>query len=154
MNNDIVPGFDDERTAGLAIVLEGILVVRLEGCLDHTNGDAFARKLDRAADAGFTRIALELEGLGYADDIGVLVRAAQSLRARGGGLALAGLEPRAVEVLELLGFTRLFTVADGLDDAVAGLAAVSPGPGCPPTGGTAGTRAPRLPGTGASGRRG
>ena len=57
-NNDIVPGFDEEKDESLRIKLQkvddlpGTLVLYLSGYIDTYNSNFFQKRINRAVDAG------------------------------------------------------------------------------------------------------
>jgi len=124
-NNDIVPGFDDERAEGLGIglgVVPGIersLVLTLNGHLDTFSALSFGRKLKMATDLGFVRLAFDCAGLGGVSSIGIgsLFVVMKAVRPEG-DIVLFNLHPRILDIFRLLGFADIFNVRDGLDDAV------------------------------------
>jgi len=61
-NNDIVPGFDDEKDESLKIKLqkvgdvEGCLVLFLTGYIDTYNSNYFQKRIAKAIETGYTKL--------------------------------------------------------------------------------------------------
>ena len=76
-NNDIVPGFDDERDESLKIRLQrvdavdGCLVLYLTGYIDTYNSNFFQKRVTRAIDGGFIRLIFSCAGLNYVSSAGI-----------------------------------------------------------------------------------
>ena len=68
-NNDIVPGFDDERDDSLKIRLQkiedtqGCLVLYLTGYIDTYNSNYFQKRVVKAIESGFIRLIFHCNGL-------------------------------------------------------------------------------------------
>ena len=62
MNDQLVPGFDDEKDDSLRIRLQkvdqvdGCMVLYLTGYIDTYNSNYFQKRVTKAVDAGFTRL--------------------------------------------------------------------------------------------------
>ena len=76
-NNDIVPGFDDEKDDSLKIKLqkidgvEGGLVLFLTGYIDTYNSNSFQKRVNRAIEGSFTRLIFHCAGLNYVSSTGI-----------------------------------------------------------------------------------
>lgn len=83
---------------------------------------------------GLHSLILDLSQATYVNSSGLgwIVRFADELRTRGGGLVLVGLQDRTRIVIEMLGLGAFFGVAEDLDAAFAQLA--EPPPEQPPPG--------------------
>jgi anti-sigma B factor antagonist len=127
MNNEIVPGFDEEKTENLVITLQkaasedGCLVMYLQGPLDIYNATGFQKKVERAIGAGFPRLIINLSAVGYVGSSGIaaLVYLLRILKSRNGDVVLVKPHARVFEVFQLLGFSSFFTFVDSTDEAVA-----------------------------------
>lgn len=127
MNDDIVAGFDDGKDDSLKVRLQkiedvcGCLVLSLTGSIDTYNAAAFHKRVDRAVDAGYTRLVFILDGLSYlsSSGIGAFTHLLRTVKARGGDLVLLGIRPQVYEVFRLLGFSQYFTIEENLDEAIA-----------------------------------
>ena len=117
-NNDIVPGFDDEKDDSLKIRLQkvdsvdGCLVLYLTGYIDTYNS--------RAIDAGFIRLIFSAAGLNYVSSTGIgsFTAFLKAVKPRGGDLVLLEIQPKVYEVFQLLGFSQFFNIKDSLNEAV------------------------------------
>jgi anti-anti-sigma factor len=125
-NNDIVPGFDDEKDESLKIKLqkvdevEGCLVLYLTGYIDTYNSNYFQKRVAKAIEAGFLRLVFHCGGLNYVSSTGIgsFTAFLKSVKPRSGDLVLLEIQPKVYEVFQLLGFSQFFTIKDNLDDSV------------------------------------
>jgi anti-sigma B factor antagonist len=127
MNNDIVPGFDDERDESLKIRLQkvdnvdGCLVFYLSGYIDTYNSNLFQKRVAKAIDKGFIRLVFHCAGLNYVSSTGIgsFTAFLKSVKPRSGDLVLLEIQPKVYEVFQLLGFSQFFNIKETLEDAVA-----------------------------------
>jgi anti-anti-sigma factor len=125
-NNDIVPGFDEERDESLKIRLEkakdveGCLILFLNGYIDTYNSNYFQKKILRAIEHGFTRLIFHCNGLNYVSSTGIgsFTAFLKAVKPRGGDLVLLEIQPKVYEVFQLLGFSQFFNIKDDLEDAL------------------------------------
>jgi anti-sigma B factor antagonist len=125
-NNDIVPGFDEEKDESLRIKLQkvddlpGTLVLYLSGYIDTYNSNFFQKRINRAVDAGFTKLIFNCSGLTYVSSTGIgsFTAFLKAVKPKGGDIVLLEIQPRVYEVFQLLGFSQFFTIRDTLDDAI------------------------------------
>ncbi|GAB6089348.1 STAS domain-containing protein [Spirochaeta dissipatitropha] len=125
-NNDIVPGFDDEKDESLKINLEGVdscktcLVFRLNGYIDTYNSNFFQKRVSKAIEAGYTQLIFHCGALNYVSStgIGAFTAFLKALKPKGGDLVLLQIQPKVYEVFQLLGFSQFFSIKDTLEDAV------------------------------------
>jgi anti-anti-sigma factor len=125
-NNDIVPGFDDEKDESLKIKLqkidevEGCLVLFLTGYIDTYNSNYFQKRVAKAIETGFTRLIFQCGGLNYVSSTGIgsFTAFLKSVKPRGGDLVLLEIQPKVYEVFQLLGFSQFFNIKETLDDSV------------------------------------
>jgi anti-anti-sigma factor len=126
-NNDIVPGFDEEKDESLKIRLqkidtaEGCLVLYLTGYIDTYNSNFFQKRVNRAIESGFIRLIFHCSGLNYVSSTGIgsFTAFLKAVKPRGGDLVLLEIQPKVYEVFQLLGFSQFFNIKDNLDEAVA-----------------------------------
>jgi anti-anti-sigma factor len=126
-NNDIVPGFDDEKDESLKIKLqkineaEGCLVLYLTGYIDTYNSNYFQKRVAKAIEAGFIRLVFQCGGLNYVSSTGIgsFTAFLKSVKPRGGDLVLLEIQPKVYEVFQLLGFSQFFNIKDNLEDSVS-----------------------------------
>jgi anti-anti-sigma factor len=125
-NNDIVPGFDDEKDESLKIKLqkvnevEGCLVLYLTGYIDTYNSNYFQKRVQKAIEGGFIRLVFQCGGLNYVSSTGIgsFTAFLKSVKPRGGDLVLLEIQPKVYEVFQLLGFSQFFNIKDNLDDSI------------------------------------
>ncbi len=134
MNNDIVPGFDDGKEQSLGIRLEKVelvpncLVLHLTGYIDAYNHHYFQQKVAMAIEAGYTRLILDMRGINFIGSTGVggLFSLMRTLRSKAGDVVLQEMQAKVYEVFQLLGFSRFFSVTDGLEESIAFLTKAPP----------------------------
>ena len=125
-NNDIVPGFDEEKDESLRIRLEKVeglrdaLVLYLSGYIDTYNSNFFQKRINRAVEAGFSKLIFNCGGLTYVSSTGIgsFTAFLKAVKPKSGDIVLLEIQPRVYEVFQLLGFSQFFTIRDTLDDAI------------------------------------
>jgi anti-anti-sigma factor len=125
-NNEIVPGFDDEKDESLKIKLqkldqiEGCLVLYLTGYIDTYNSNYFQKRISRAVDFGFIRLIFQCGALNYVSSTGIgsFTAFLKLVKPRGGDLVLLEIQPKVYEVFQLLGFSQFFNIKDTLNEAI------------------------------------
>jgi anti-anti-sigma factor len=125
-NNDIVPGFDDEKDDSLKIRLqkvdevEGCLVLYLNGYIDTYNSNYFQKRIQKAVEEGFIDLIFHCGNLNYVSSTGIgsFTAFLKAVKPRGGDLVLLEIQPKVYEVFQLLGFSQFFNIRDKLEDAV------------------------------------
>lgn len=126
-NNDIVPGFDDEKDDSLRISLEKIdslqngLRVYLTGYIDTYNSSFFQKKIAKVIDAGFINLIFNCSALNYVSSTGIgsFTSFLKMLKPKGGDLVLLEIQPKVYEVFQLLGFSQFFNIKDSAEDALS-----------------------------------
>jgi anti-sigma B factor antagonist len=130
-NNEIVPGFDEEKDKSLKIrlqkieELDGCLVLYLTGYCDTYNSNYFMKRVAKAIEAGYIRLIFHCSGYNFVSSvfIGVLTAFLKAIKPRGGDLVLLEVQPKVYEVFQLLGFSQFFNIKENLDEAVSFFAA-------------------------------
>jgi anti-sigma B factor antagonist len=125
-NNDIVPGFDEEKDESLKIKLQkvdkvdGCLILFLTGYIDTYNSNFFQKRVTRAIESGYIRLIFHCGGLNYVSSTGIgsFTAFLKAVKPRGGDLVLLEIQPKVYEVFQLLGFSQFFNIKDNLDEAV------------------------------------
>ncbi|NBB89694.1 MAG: anti-sigma factor antagonist [Spirochaetes bacterium] len=125
-NNEIVPGFDEEKDESLKIKLqkidsvEGCVVLYLTGYIDTYNSNFFQKRVNRAVEAGYSKLIFHCSGLNYVSSTGIgsFTAFLKAVKPRGGDLVLLEIQPKVYEVFQLLGFSQFFNIKDNLDEAV------------------------------------
>jgi anti-anti-sigma factor len=124
-NNDIVPGFDDEKDESLKIRLEKVedvencLVLYLIGYIDTYNSNYFQKRVQRVIETGYIRLIFHCGGLNYVSSTGIgsFTAFLKAVKPRGGDLVLLDIQPKVYEVFQLLGFSQFFNIKDNMEDA-------------------------------------
>lgn len=85
-------------------------LVRMTGDLDVVSSPSVNEQLDRLLAGGRHQLVLDLEAVPFIDSTGLsaLVRLLKNVRARGGNLRLATLQPPVRQVFELTRLARSF----------------------------------------------
>ena len=125
-NNDIVPGFDDEKDESLKIRLqtvdgvEGCLILFLSGYIDTYNSNYFQKRIQRAIEKGFIRLIFQCSGLNYVSSTGIgsFTAFLKAVKPQGGDLVLLEIQPKVYEVFQLLGFSQFFNIKDNIKDSI------------------------------------
>lgn len=86
-------------------------LLELSGAIDPGGLEPFGRAIERLQGEGRVHVGLDLSGIRYVSSsgFGLLVRHAQALAERGGGIALLGVPAKVRVVLELLGLASCFS---------------------------------------------
>jgi anti-sigma B factor antagonist len=128
-NNEIVPGFDDGRDAGVSIILErtdadpGCLKIHLAGRIDTYNSSDFHKSADKLIAAGFRFLVFCCANLVYVSSagIGALMRVHEAAKAQGGEMFMVDLQPQVYDVFNILGYTTYFSFRETAEDAIENL---------------------------------
>ena len=107
------------------IALEGALVMApREGRIDMANADAFKQALLDAVAAASPVMIVDLSSVEYISSAGLraLMIAFKTAKAEQKTMAIAALQPLTQEIFTISRFNMVFTLFDGVRDAIAGLA--------------------------------
>ena len=96
-----------------------VLTLTLNGRLDADGTDRFAGLLAVCIDRGDRRIVLDLKDVSYMSSVGlrVLVLAAKRLAPLGGRLVLCAPQAPVRHLLDVAGFTSMFSIVASRDEA-------------------------------------
>ena len=97
----------------VAIMKQGILVIRLEGEFDVCGANEFRKIVDQAQDeTGAKHILLNMQGVNFIDSsgLGVILGRYRQLAQHGGKLLVVHLEPPIQRLFELAGLTRILKI--------------------------------------------
>jgi anti-anti-sigma factor len=99
-----------------------VVVVAIDGRMDAVTSVTADGRIMQVIGGG-QPVVLDLSGLEYISSLGlrVLFKAAKQAKAAQQSLALAGLRPVVKEVFDISGFTGLFAIHPGRDDALISL---------------------------------
>jgi anti-anti-sigma factor len=101
----------------------GLSIVKLRGSVQSRDNASFAAELDKLNQAGAERVLLDLGGLDYINSqaIADLLNFHDRLKARGGTMALAGLQPMVEKVVRAVGLGSLVAVHATAEEAMEAL---------------------------------
>lgn len=94
-------------------------LVRPQGPIRARATDAFRARVDALLDSAATSLLLDLDGVDSIDSstAGYLLMVHDRLKASGGNLALARLQPGVHVVIDSIGLTSFFRVCDSVEEA-------------------------------------
>ena len=100
---------------------DGYTVLAVRGEVDVYTAPRFRERLIELVSEGKHRIVIDLEGVDFLDStgLGVLVGALKRVRSNDGDLFLVCTQPRIRKVFEVTGLTKVFSLFDSVEDAVA-----------------------------------
>lgn len=100
--------------------------IRISGFLDAHTVVSFEKSMEELINREYTKFLMDLGGLNYISSagIGALMVLLQQLRRRQGEMVILKPSPKVYKILELLGFTKIFHIAENRDSAVATLNSV------------------------------
>lgn len=100
----------------------GYFVLAVSGEVDVATVPRMREQLHSLVAQGDNRIVVDLDAVDFLDStgLGVLVGALKRVRSSGGDLQLICTQPRIRKVFEVTGLTKVFSIHDTLDEAVAG----------------------------------
>ena len=127
INNNIVPGFLDEKDDSLIINLEamenisGCIIVNLSGYVDTYNTAYFTKQMNKILDAGFKKIVFNCATVNYVSSTGIsaFTTLHDQMQGLGGEMILTQLQSKVKEVFQLLGFADYFHFEDQVEKGVA-----------------------------------
>ena len=100
----------------------GYAILAVRGEVDVYTAPRLRERLVELVSQGKHRIVVDLEGVDFLDStgLGVLVGGLKRLRSHDGDLSLVCTQQRILKVFEITGLTKVFSIHDSVDDAVAG----------------------------------
>lgn len=125
MNNDLVPGFNDEKDDSLKIQLdkvedvENCVMVILNGYIDTYNSVYFQKQIGKIVSAGFVNLIFNCASLNYVSSTGIgsFTAFLKLVKPKGGDIVLLNIQPKVYEVFQLLGFSQFFNIKETLTQA-------------------------------------
>lgn len=95
-------------------------IVRLRGALDAHNFSQFQDQLEELVDTGCVRLVVAARELDFISSagLGVLKATVMRIRDQGGDLRLAELSGKILNVMQLLGFCKIYQTFASCQDAV------------------------------------
>ncbi|HET7488300.1 MAG TPA: STAS domain-containing protein [Acidimicrobiales bacterium] len=100
---------------------DGITVLAVRGEVDVYTAPRLREKLVELVSQGKHNIVVDLEAVDFLDStgLGVLVGGLKRLRSHDGDLSLVCTQHRILKVFEITGLTKVFTIHESVDAAVA-----------------------------------
>ena len=125
-NEDIVPGFDNEKDDSLKIKLDKVesvpkcLMLTLTGYIDTYNSNFFQKRVQKAIENGFVRLIFQCGNLNYVSSTGIgsFTTFLKAVKPQGGDLVLLDIQSKVYEVFQLLGFSQFFNIKESLADSI------------------------------------
>jgi len=125
-NNNLVPGFNDEKDDSLKITLEKVeevpncLNIRLNGYIDTYNSSFFLKRISKVVEAGFINLIFNCSALNYVSSTGIgsFTAFLKMVKPKGGDIVLLEIQPKVYEVFQLLGFSQFFNIKNSYAEAV------------------------------------
>src|SRR5689334_12924649 len=104
-----------------------IVQFNLRGYIDAHTVIEFEKAVDSAVDSGNKRVILDISGLSYISSagIGAMMGLARKLGQSGGDLVLLSPTPKVFTILDGLGFTKIFKIANEPAEALEKMKASS-----------------------------
>lgn len=95
-------------------------VVQLQGKVDATSAPGVEQALIGVIDKGEKKLVLDCASLDFISSAGLrsLLLAVKKMKAAGGVISLAALQPHVKEVFDISGFSALFTIHSSRADAL------------------------------------
>ncbi len=125
-NNNIIPGFDDEKDDSLLISIEKVdsvpncLLLYLNGYIETYNLSFFQKRISKAVETGFINLVFNCAALNYVSSTGIgsFTAFLKLVKPKGGDIVLLEIQPKVYEVFQLLGFSQFFNIKDTTEDAI------------------------------------
>lgn len=125
-NNNLVPGFNDEKDDSLKITLDKIdgvpncISIVLNGYVDTYNSSFFQKRIAKVVEAGFVNLVFNCVALNYVSStgIGAFTAFLKMVKPKGGDVVLLEIQPKVYEVFQLLGFSQFFNIKNSTEEAV------------------------------------
>ncbi len=126
INNNLIPGFNDERDDSLKISLEKVenvdncIILYLNGYIDTYNSQIFQKRVAKVVDAGFINLIFNCTSLNYVSStgIGALTSFQKMVKPKGGDIVLFEIQSKVYEVFQLLGFSQFFNIKETQEEAI------------------------------------
>lgn len=124
-NNDIVPGFNDDKDDSLKIELEKVdkvpscVIINLNGYIDTYNSVFFQKQIGKIVSANLINLIFNCANLNYVSSTGIgsFTAFLKLVKPKGGDIVLMNIQPKVYEVFQLLGFSQFFNIKDSMEEA-------------------------------------
>lgn len=126
-NNELIPGFDNEKDDSLTISLRkadsvnrGIFIY-LSGYIDTYNSSFFQKQITKVIEAGYVNLIFSCASLNYVSSTGIgsFTVFLKVVKPKGGDVVLLEIQPKVYEVFQLLGFSQFFNIKNTADEAIS-----------------------------------
>ncbi len=125
IDNNLIKGFDEDKDDSLKFYLEKsedidkCIIVNLNGYVDTYNSNYFQKQIEKIINAGYIRIIFSCYNLNYVSStgIGYFTDFLKSVKSSGGDVVLVNVQPKVLEVFQLLGFSQFFTFKENIKEA-------------------------------------
>lgn len=126
-NNDLIPGFNDEKDDSLKISLKKMeqvedgIILYLNGYIDTYNSGFFQKRVAKVVEAGYKNLIFNCAALNYVSSTGIgsFTAFLKMVKPAGGDIVLLEIQAKVYEVFQLLGFSQFFNIRDSAEEAVA-----------------------------------
>ena len=125
INNNLIPGFNDERDDSLKISLEKVetvdncIILYLNGYIDTYNSAVFQKKVSKVVEAGYVNLIFNCTSLNYVSSTGIGALTSFQKMVKGGDIVLFEIQSKVYEVFQLLGFSQFFNIRETQEEAIA-----------------------------------
>ena len=99
--------------------LDGVTVLTLHGELDAHTAPELESAIQKCAEEGQVRLVISGADLDYISSagLGVFMAFIEDIRALGGDIKIAALQPKVFNVFDLLGFPMIFDIQEAVEEA-------------------------------------
>lgn len=126
-NNNLVPGFNDEKDDSLKISLDKVaevpncLNIHLNGYIDTYNSSFFQKRIAKVVEAGYINLIFNCSALNYVSSTGIgsFTAFLKLVKPKGGDVILLEIQPKVFEVFQLLGFSQFFNIKNSYAESLA-----------------------------------
>lgn len=126
-NNSLVPGFDKETDDYLKISLKKLpnvqngCLITLSGYIDTYNSTFFQSQITKVVSEGYFNLVFNCAALSYISSTGLgsFTNLLKMVRISSGDIVFAEVQPKVLEVFQLLGFSQFFGIKNTTEEAVA-----------------------------------
>lgn len=126
MKDVLIPNFGTEKNDYLQLALEGIegfdaaCIIHLDGFIDTYNSSFFQTKVTKVIAFNYKALIFDCQNLSYVSStgIGAFINLWKAIRLQGGNFVFLNVQSKVMEVFQLLGFSKSFTFASTLEEAL------------------------------------
>ena len=123
----LITNFGSAKNDYLQLTLEGVdgfesaCVVHLDGFIDTYNSSFFQTKVTKVIAFNYKALIFDCQNLSYVSStgIGAFINLWKAIRLQGGNFVFLNVQSKVMEVFQLLGFSKSFTFANTMEEAIA-----------------------------------